>query len=98
MLFCFCIVVVVVDSVPAVNTPLSAVSARSLLIFYREQLPPRRRIAQTCGGAALDKLHRSFSFVLSSFNQPMTMDTSKVTNMDRMFDGATAMTHPKPSL
>jgi len=26
------------------------------------------------------------------------MDTSKVTEMDDMFYGATAMTHPKPSL
>ena len=35
----------------------------------------------------------------SSFNQPITMDTSKVTKMSfiNMFDGADAMTHPKPS-
>jgi len=26
------------------------------------------------------------------------MDTSKVTHMYHMFNGATAMTHPKPSL
>ena len=34
----------------------------------------------------------------SSFNQPITMDTSKVINMGGMFKGATAMTHPIPSL
>ena len=34
----------------------------------------------------------------SSFNQPITMDTSNVIYMNRMFFGATAMTHPVPSI
>ena len=43
------------------------------------------------------KMGGMFGFA-SSFNQPITMDTSQVSEMDFMFDGATAMTHPKPSL
>ena len=33
----------------------------------------------------------------SSFNQPITMDMSKVTKMDVMFQSTRAMTHPKPT-
>jgi len=33
----------------------------------------------------------------TSFNQPINFNTEKVTNMEDMFDGATAMTHPHPT-
>ena len=34
----------------------------------------------------------------SSFNQPITMDTSQVTDRSMMFQGATAMTYPIPQI